>query len=95
MLHGEQYNETAAGCILYQNKWKQRSLMNTLSDANDMDITGISCVLSSRDNRPVIPVHPPEVEACQIIFKDSVRTSKRTPHFTITRINWLMLFKQR
>jgi hypothetical protein len=28
-----------------------------------------------------------------IIFKISVRTSKRTPHFTITKINWLMLFK--
>jgi hypothetical protein len=27
-----------------------------------------------------------------IIFKNSVRTSKRTPHFTITKINWLMLF---
>jgi hypothetical protein len=23
-----------------------------------------------------------------------VRTSKRTPHFTITRINWLTLFKK-
>jgi hypothetical protein len=29
-----------------------------------------------------------------IIFKNSVRTSKRTPHFTITKINWLMLFKE-
>jgi hypothetical protein len=29
-----------------------------------------------------------------IIFKNSVRTSKRTPHFTITWINWLMLFKE-
>jgi hypothetical protein len=28
------------------------------------------------------------------IFKNSVRTSKRTPHFTITKINWLMLFKE-
>jgi hypothetical protein len=26
------------------------------------------------------------------IFKNSARTSKRTPHFTITKINWLMLF---
>jgi hypothetical protein len=30
----------------------------------------------------------------KIIFKNSVRTSKRTPHFTITKINWLMLFKE-
>jgi hypothetical protein len=29
-----------------------------------------------------------------IIVENSVRTSKRTPHFTITKINWLMLFKE-
>jgi hypothetical protein len=29
-----------------------------------------------------------------IVFKKIVRTSKRTPHFTITHINWLMLFKE-
>jgi hypothetical protein len=29
-----------------------------------------------------------------IILKNSVRTSKRTPHFTITKINWLKLFKE-
>jgi hypothetical protein len=29
-----------------------------------------------------------------IIFKNSLRTSKRTPHFTITKINWLTLFKE-
>jgi len=28
-----------------------------------------------------------------MLFKNSDRTSKRTPHFTITEINWLMLFK--
>jgi hypothetical protein len=28
------------------------------------------------------------------VFKNPVRTSKRTPHFTITKINWLMLFKE-
>jgi hypothetical protein len=35
-----------------------------------------------------------EVKLVQIIFKNSVRTSKRTPHFTITKINGLMLFKE-
>jgi hypothetical protein len=30
----------------------------------------------------------------QIMFKNSVRISERTPHFTITKINWLMLFKK-
>jgi hypothetical protein len=29
-----------------------------------------------------------------MLFKNSVRTSKRTPHFTITTINWLTLFKE-
>jgi hypothetical protein len=30
----------------------------------------------------------------QIIFKNSVRTAKKTQHFTITKINWLKLFKE-
>jgi hypothetical protein len=29
-----------------------------------------------------------------MLFKNSVRASTRTPHFTITKINWLMLFKE-
>jgi hypothetical protein len=29
-----------------------------------------------------------------MLFKNPVRTSQRTPHFTITKINWLMLFKE-
>jgi hypothetical protein len=29
-----------------------------------------------------------------MLFKNSVRTSKRTPHFAITKINWLTLFKE-
>jgi hypothetical protein len=29
-----------------------------------------------------------------IIYNNSVRTSKRTTHFTITKINWLTLFKE-
>jgi hypothetical protein len=28
-----------------------------------------------------------------MIFKNSVRTAKKTQHFTITNINWLTLFK--
>jgi hypothetical protein len=28
-----------------------------------------------------------------MLFKNPVRTSKRTPHFTVTKINWLTLFK--
>jgi hypothetical protein len=29
-----------------------------------------------------------------ILFKHSVRTAKKTLHFTITKINWLTLFKE-
>jgi uncharacterized protein YbcV (DUF1398 family) len=28
------------------------------------------------------------------MFKNPVRTSKRTQHFTIAKINWLTLFKE-
>jgi hypothetical protein len=30
----------------------------------------------------------------QVIFKCSVRTAKKTPHFTVTKINRLTLFKE-
>jgi hypothetical protein len=29
-----------------------------------------------------------------IIFKYLARTAKKTPHFTVTKINWLTLFKE-
>jgi hypothetical protein len=29
-----------------------------------------------------------------LIFKNSVRTAKKTQHFTITKVNWLTLFKE-
>jgi hypothetical protein len=29
-----------------------------------------------------------------MLFKNSVCTSETTPNFTITKINWLMLFKE-
>jgi hypothetical protein len=41
-----------------------------------------------------VTVFPLKPKLMQIIFKNSVRTSKRTPHFTITKINWLMLLKE-
>jgi hypothetical protein len=44
---------------------------------------------------PFDGIQPSEAEANvnTVVFKNSVRTSKRTPHFTITNINWLTLFK--
>jgi hypothetical protein len=35
-----------------------------------------------------------ETEACLIIFKNSVRTAKKTPRLTVTKINRLTLFKE-
>jgi hypothetical protein len=28
-----------------------------------------------------------------MVYKNWVHTTKRTPHFTIKRINWIMMFK--
>jgi hypothetical protein len=39
-------------------------------------------------------INPLKPKLVCILFKNSVRTSKRTPHLTITNINWLMLFKE-
>jgi len=38
--------------------------------------------------------NPLEPALIQIIFTNSVRTSKKTQHFTVTKINRLMLFKE-
>jgi hypothetical protein len=35
-----------------------------------------------------------KIAGARLNILTSVRTSKRTPHFTITRISWLMLFKE-
>jgi hypothetical protein len=35
-----------------------------------------------------------ELKLIQMIFKNLVRTAKKTQHFTITKINWLTLFKE-
>jgi hypothetical protein len=39
-------------------------------------------------------IHPVRNEVLKIIFKNSVCTSKKTSNFTITDINWLILFKK-
>jgi hypothetical protein len=38
--------------------------------------------------------NPLKTKLVCILLKNSVPTSKRTPNFTITKINWLMLFKE-
>jgi hypothetical protein len=39
-------------------------------------------------------LNPLKTKLAYILFKNSVCTSKRTPHFTITKVNWLMLFRE-
>jgi hypothetical protein len=34
------------------------------------------------------------MDLVSVTLKNPVRTSKRTPHFTITKISWLTLFKE-
>jgi hypothetical protein len=41
-----------------------------------------------------ITFNPLKPKLVYMLFKNSVRTSKRTRHFTITKINWLMLIKK-
>jgi hypothetical protein len=38
--------------------------------------------------------YPLKTKLVYILFKNPVRTLKRTPNFTITKIKWLMLFKK-
>jgi hypothetical protein len=38
--------------------------------------------------------NPLKPKLVYILFTNLVRTLKRTPNFTITKINWLMLFKE-
>jgi hypothetical protein len=41
-----------------------------------------------------ISMNPLKPKHVQIIFKNSARTSRRTQHFTIRKINWLMILKK-
>jgi hypothetical protein len=41
----------------------------------------------------IFDFNPLKTKLVYILFKNPVRTSKRTPHLTITKINWLTLFK--
>jgi hypothetical protein len=42
----------------------------------------------------ILAINPLKAKLIYILFKNSVHTSKRTPNFTFTKINWLMLFKE-
>jgi hypothetical protein len=50
--------------------------------------------LRPRGHRGRLSLYPLKTKLVWMLFKNSVRTSKRTPHFTITNINWVMVFKE-
>jgi hypothetical protein len=39
-------------------------------------------------------LNPLKPKFMYMIFKNSVRTAKKTQHFTIIKMNWLTLFKE-
>jgi hypothetical protein len=39
-------------------------------------------------------INPLKPNLVWTVFKNAVRTSKRTQHFTITKISWLILLKE-
>jgi hypothetical protein len=58
------------------------------SDLDFLNLFGESINAMRKD---AVSINPHEA---LLHFKNSVRTSKRTPHFTISVINWLTLFKE-
>jgi hypothetical protein len=51
-------------------------------------------ILSEKDKMYDVRFNPLKPRLVQILFEDSVRISKRAQHFTITKINCLILFKE-
>jgi hypothetical protein len=45
------------------------------------------------NDRMISPLNP-KLAYTGLIFNSLVRTAKKTQHFTITKINWLTLFKE-
>jgi hypothetical protein len=39
-------------------------------------------------------INPLKPQIVYVMFKNSVRAAKKTPHLTVTKINWLTLFKE-
>jgi hypothetical protein len=53
-----------------------------------------SCHLESKKKMILDNINPLKSKLVKIILKYSVRTAKKTQHFTITKISSLMLFKE-
>jgi hypothetical protein len=55
----------------------------------------VSLLLDNRNDYTIkMFLNPLKPNLFFILFKNSALSSKRTPRFTITKINWLMLFKE-
>jgi hypothetical protein len=52
------------------------------------------CLVRSVLSTVIVRANPLKTKLVYILFKNPVRTSKRTPYFTTTKINWLTLFKE-
>jgi endonuclease V-like protein UPF0215 family len=81
--------------IYYFRKHEVNDIRNTAATSN--------CLLTStwQQVRNILLLNvcpwyfnPLKMKLVYILFKNPVRTSKRAPNFTITKINWLMLFKE-
>jgi hypothetical protein len=51
-------------------------------------------VKNNGGKKPKLLFNPLKPKLTYIIFQASVRTAKKTPHFTVTKINRLTLFKE-
>jgi hypothetical protein len=79
--------ESCSFMDVYVSFWSLTSILKLLGSCSN---AGNVCV---GKNVIIFQVNPLKL-IFWIIYKDSVRTAKKTPHFTITTINWLTLFKE-
>jgi hypothetical protein len=65
------------------------------TDSSVSSTAEIKIAWVNRIDKERIMLNPLKPKPVCIIFKNPVRIAKKTPHFTITKINWFSLFKER
>jgi hypothetical protein len=65
-----------------------------LSLTNLLNLAVNSLTIPNAQKISISKVNPLKPRLVQILFKNSVRTAKKTRHFTVTKINRLTLFKE-
>jgi hypothetical protein len=86
------YNEQLKnnlGCPLMDVHFRTCDSQSHVRQVNRTEMTE-----EQRQKIIVRAINPLKPKLAYIIFKNSVRTAKKTPHFTITKINWSTLFKE-